>query len=150
MNKIEAKFVRPEELRNRDYKLVFANGVFDFGPHHIDLLLFAKEQGDKLVVAVNSDASVKRLKGEKRPIFSLADRMKLLGALECVDFVVSFEENTPLRLIEIIRPDRICKGSDYQAENVVGASVVGKENIILFPLVAGYSTTKLIEKIKNI
>jgi len=141
------KFASPEWLVERDYKLVFTNGCFDvLHPGHLHTLRYAKSHGDKLVVAINSDASVKKLKGESRPVHSLATRAEMLAALEFVDYVVNFDEETPLKLIQQIKPDKICKGGDYQKEKVVGAQVVGVDNVIIAPYMKGHSTTSIIEK----
>jgi D-beta-D-heptose 7-phosphate kinase/D-beta-D-heptose 1-phosphate adenosyltransferase len=109
-------------LNHRDFNLVFTNGCFDFGltSAHIDCLTFAKKQGDKLVVGINTDESIRRLKGRGRPIMSLCERIKLLSSLEFVDYIVPFDQDTPLQLIESIRPSIIVKGGDYKKEDVVG------------------------------
>jgi len=136
-------------LKKRNYKLTFTNGVFDLlHISHINLLKFAKSQGDKLIVALNSDASVKRLKGDSRPIITLDERMKIIAALECVDFVISFEEDTPFELIKRLNPDCIVKGGDYQKEEIAGHEIVGIENIILYPYEYGNSTSLIIDKLK--
>jgi len=118
---------------------------------HIDYLQKARELGDKLVVAVNSDESVRQLKGESRPLNTLENRMTMLAALECVDWVVAFKEETPEQLYCCVLPDVIVKGGDYKAEDVAGGNCVkangGEVKIIAF--VDGFSTSKLIEKIKN-
>lgn len=133
-------------------RVVFTNGCFDIlHAGHIAYLSEAKKLGGILVVGVNSDASVKRLKGEARPVNTLEDRLTLLAALEDVDYVVSFEEDTPLNLIKKIGPDVLVKGGDYQADGVVGAREMaarGKEVKIL-PFVAGKSTTGIIERMKE-
>lgn len=134
-------------LVDRDYKLVFTNGVFDLlHTSHINMLKFAKSMGDKLIVAVNSDASVKRLKGESRPIIPLRQRMEVIAALECVDFVTSFEEDTPLELVKRLNPVMV-KGGDYRKEDIAGYEVVGADNIILYPYEQGNSTSNIISKI---
>jgi D-beta-D-heptose 7-phosphate kinase/D-beta-D-heptose 1-phosphate adenosyltransferase len=128
----------------RDFRLAFANGCFDvLHEGHIELLQFAKSTADKLVVAVNSDESVRRLKGDGRPVNSLVSRMKMLAALEFVDFVVPFDDATPLELIRVLKPDVLIKGGDYRLEEVVGRELV--ENVLIFPTVPGYSTTRTIE-----
>ena len=132
-------------------KIVFTNGVFDLlHPGHVQLLQFAREQGDLLIVGINDDESVRRLKGEKRPIFPLTERMEVLAALECVDHVVSFSEDTPLQLIRALgRIDVLVKGGDYEPEEVVGRNEVegrgGK--LCLFKLAGDYSSSALIDKI---
>ena len=137
---------------NRGEKIIMTNGCFDLmHTGHIDYLQKARELGDKLVVAVNSDDSVKTLKGDSRPINSLQNRMTMLAALECVDWVVPFTEETPERLYCRVLPDVIVKGGDYRPEDVVGGDCIkakgGRVQIIDF--VEGQSTTKIIEKIKG-
>lgn len=138
------------EIRARD-KVVFTNGVFDLlHPGHIELLQFARGQGDLLVVGINDDASVRRLKGEKRPIFPLAERMEVLAALECVDYIVPFIEDTPLQLIRALRRiDVLVKGGDYSPKQVVGRSEVEGNGgrLCMFKFKENYSSSELIEKI---
>jgi D-beta-D-heptose 7-phosphate kinase/D-beta-D-heptose 1-phosphate adenosyltransferase len=132
--------VCPEDLASRDFKLVFTNGCFDLlHEGHLQTLRFAREKGDKLVVALNSDESIKRLKGDDRPIKPLDQRMAVVAALEMVDFVVSFEEDTPLEVIKKIKPDVLVKGDGYCIDNVVGADVVSE--VFIAPSVEGLSTT---------
>lgn len=137
--------------RRRGERMVFTNGVFDLlHPGHVELLQFARAQGDFLVVGVNDDASVRRLKGEKRPIFPLAERMEILAALECVDYVVPFSQDTPLELIRALgRIDVLVKGGDYAPGEVVGRAEVEAAGgrLCLFNLSGGYSSSALIEKI---
>lgn len=130
----------PELLINRDYKLAFTNGCFDGGltRGHVECLKFAKEQGDKLVVAINSDESVRRLKGENRPFLPLRDRMEIVASLDCVDFVVAFDEDTPYETIKMIKPDVIVKGGDYTEDQVVGKELT---KVVIFPFVNSLSTT---------
>ena len=132
-------------------KVVFTNGVFDLlHPGHIQLLQFASGQGDILVVGINSDASVRRLKGEKRPIFPLAERMEVLAALACVDYVIPFNDDTPQQLIRALRRiDVLVKGGDYAPEQVVGRKEVESNGgkLCLFKLADNYSSSALIEKI---
>jgi D-beta-D-heptose 7-phosphate kinase/D-beta-D-heptose 1-phosphate adenosyltransferase len=119
---------------------VFTNGCFDIlHIGHIDYLRASKRAGDYLVVGLNSDASIKRLKGGTRPINSQLDRRAMLLELRCVDEVIIFDEDTPLELIKQVNPDIVTKGGDYKPEDVVSN---GKPVIIL-PLIAGYSTTRL-------
>lgn len=137
------KLTMPPE--DRDYKLVFTNGCYDLlHTGHLKVLEQAKSFGDKLVVGVNSDDSIKRIKGDKRPIVSLEDRVKMLAALECVDFVVSFDEKTPYALIKKIMPDVLVKGSDWEDKVVVGSDLV--EDVRFVELLEGMSTTELISK----
>lgn len=135
----------------KGHKIVFTNGCFDIlHQGHISLLLDAAELGHKLVLGVNADASVKRLKGENRPVNNETSRSLLLAAQLYVDAVCIFEEDTPMELIRAIKPDVIVKGGDYTPETVVGADFVqsyGGE-VAIVPLVAGFSTTKLIEDLK--
>jgi len=138
------------EKRTQD-KVVFTNGVFDLlHPGHIQLLQFARSQGDILVVGINDDASVRRLKGKKRPIFPLAERMEILAALECVDYVVPFSEDTPLQLIRALgKIDVLVKGGDYVPGEVVGRAEVEARGgrVVIFKLSGNYSTSALIERI---
>jgi len=138
---IEAKIVTPEFLKNRDFKLSMTNGCFDFGltGAHIKSLQYAKSCGDKLVVAINSDSSVEFLKGVGRPIMPLEERMCVVAGLECVDFVVSFDESTHVEMIKTMHPEFLIKGGDYQPENVVGYGIVP---IIIHPIFGGISTTQ--------
>lgn len=143
--------LRNELARRPGEKVVFTNGVFDLlHPGHIQLLQFARAQGDILVVGVNDDASVRRLKGEKRPIFPLAERMEILAALECVDYVVPFSEDTPLQLIRALgRIDVLVKGGDYAPGEVVGREEVESAGgrLCIFKLAGEYSSSALIDKI---
>jgi D-beta-D-heptose 7-phosphate kinase/D-beta-D-heptose 1-phosphate adenosyltransferase len=129
-------------------KTIFTNGCFDILHRmHVELLKFAKSQGDKLIVGLNSDSSVKRLKGQERPIFHEDDRKFLLESLGCVDEVILFDEDTPLELIKKIKPDYIVKGGDYKPEDVVGNNI---SKIIIFNYNENYSTTKALLKLQNI
>ena len=136
-------------------EVVFTNGCFDiFHPGHVEYLEEARRQGGCLVVAVNSDASISRLKGSDRPVNPLADRMRVLAALACVDYVTFFEEDTPLELIRLLgRKIRVLvKGGDWKPEQIVGGREVlswgGKVKSLKF--VAGKSTTALLEKIRSL
>ncbi len=136
--------------RARGQKVVFTNGCFDLiHVGHIQYLQLARRLGDLLVVGVNDDASVRRLKGEGRPLIGGRQRAELLGALACVDFVVFFAEDTPQRLIEAIRPHVLVKGGDYTAEEIVGREIVEAYGgrVETLPLVEGISTTNLVETI---
>jgi len=135
--------------RQQKLKIVFTNGCFDIlHPGHINLLSFAKEQGDILIVAINSDSSVRALKGESRPILKQQDRAALLSALEAVDYVIFFDELEPLHLIQKIVPDVLVKGSDWTGA-VVGQEWVESHGgkIVLMPLVKGRSTTNIINQV---
>ncbi len=137
---------------NRDKKIVFTNGCFDIlHLGHIKYLKKAKRLGDILIVAVNSDASVKRLKGENRPINLQQDRMEMLAELDFVDYIVSFEEDTPYELIKKINPDVLVKGGDYQIENIVGREIVEKKGglVTTIPFIEGKSTTGIIRALNR-
>lgn len=153
----ESKIVSGDdvEILRKEYenkKMVFTNGCFDIlHAGHIRYLQKASELGDLLIVGINTDESVSRLKGPERPINTLEDRMEVLAALEFVDYVVAFDEDTPLRLITEVQPDILVKGADYTLDNVVGKDIVeargGKVELIQY--VKGKSTTNIISKIKN-
>jgi rfaE bifunctional protein nucleotidyltransferase chain/domain len=133
-------------------QIVFTNGVFDLlHPGHIDLLIGARRTGDLLVVGLNSDDSVRRLKGPDRPARSQAERAYVLAALAMVDVVIVFSEDTPLEIITAIRPDVLVKGGDYSESTIVGAREVrawgGKVAII--PLTPGQSTTSIIQRLRD-
>jgi D-beta-D-heptose 7-phosphate kinase/D-beta-D-heptose 1-phosphate adenosyltransferase len=132
--------------------VVFTNGVFDLlHPGHVDVLCGARSEGAHLVVGLNSDASVRRLgKGPERPVRSQAERAYVLAALEAVDAVVVFDEDTPRALVEALQPDVIVKGGDYTPESVVGAEVVRARGgrVVIIPLTAGQSTTSIIERLR--
>ena len=134
-------------------RVVFTNGVFDLlHPGHVDVLVAARELGDRLVVGVNSDASVRRLKGPERPIRSEAERAIVLAALECVDAVVVFDEDTPLELIEALLPDVLVKGGDYTVDTIVGSAIVRERggSVVVIPLTPGHSTTRTVERLRGI
>lgn len=136
-------------LKSQNKKIVFTNGCFDLlHVGHVRYLQEARRLGDVLVVGVNSDASVKRLKGPTRPVQTEADRAEILAALGCVDFTVIFTEDTPEKLIQNIKPDILVKGGDWKVEQIAGSDFVlahgGK--VMSLQFVDGKSTTKLIEK----
>lgn len=138
------------EKKAKGKKIIFTNGCFDIlHAGHVSYLKQAKAMGDILVVGINSDASVKRLKGEKRPVNCLEDRIMLLSALECVDYIIPFEEDTPKNLIEVVEPDILVKGGDYRPDDIVGASYVKSYGGIVttLPFIQGKSTTKIIERL---
>lgn len=133
-------------------RIVFTNGVFDLlHPGHVDVLLGARRAGDRLVVGVNSDASVRRLKGPERPVRSEAERAYVLAALEVVDCVVVFEQDTPLELIRVMRPDVLVKGGDYAESTIVGAADVRAwgGDVRVIPLTPGQSTTNIIRTLRG-
>jgi len=139
------------EEKQKSKKIVSTNGCFDIlHVGHVRYLQESKKQGDRLVVFLNSDASVKRLKGESRPLNSESDRAEVLAALECVDYVVIFEEDTPCNLIEITKPDVHTKGGDYNPDNLPETKVI-RENggeLVFINFTEGKSTTATIEKMK--
>ncbi len=141
-------------LKQEDKKIVFTNGCYDIlHSGHVDLLARAKEFGDVLILAINSDASVKRLgKGDARPFNSFEARAFVAAHLESVDYVICFDEDSPLQLIEEIIPHVLVKGGDWEVENIVGSECVqahGGKTYSL-PLVQGFSTTNLADKIKSL
>ena len=131
-------------FENRDYKLVFTNGCFDIlHTGHIFSLMFSKNQGDKLLVALNSDSSIKKIKGEKRPVVPEIHRINVLSALEMVDYVILFHEETPINLIKEIKPDVLIKGSDYKNQYVVGSEYA--KEVLFAPFESNYSTTNILK-----
>lgn len=137
--------------RIKGQKIVFTNGCFDIlHQGHIKLLLTAAEQGHKLVLGLNTDASVKRLKGENRPLNDEASRALVMAAQLFVDAVVLFDENTPLELIQQLKPDVLVKGGDYTQETVVGNDFVKSYggSVVIVPTLEGFSTTGIIDRMK--
>ncbi len=133
-------------------KIVFTNGCFDLlHIGHVRYLQEAKKQGDVLIVGVNSDASVRRLKGSQRPIQNESDRAEILAALGCVDYSVIFEEDTPINLIKTVKPNVLVKGGDWRPENIVGSDIVlaAGGQVISLTFVDGRSTTNIITKIEK-
>jgi len=141
-----------DDLKELSHKIVFTNGCFDIlHLGHVTYLESAKEKGDFLIVGLNSDASVKRLKGAERPIKDEKSRAAILAALSSVDMVIIFEEDTPQVLIEAISPSVLVKGGDYKKEDIVGAEYVesiGGE-VVIISFLDGHSSSKLIEKIQT-
>ena len=137
-----------KRLSHKGKKIVFTNGCFDIlHKGHVSYLNIAKSFGDILIVGLNSDSSVKKLKGPNRPVNDEHDRAYMLSALESVDYVVVFEDDTPLSLIEKIKPDTLVKGADYEGKEVVGSNIAKETRLVEF--IEGKSTSKIIEKIKN-
>ena len=139
-------------LKASDKKIVFTNGCFDIlHPGHTRYLFAARELGDHLIVAVNSDRSVRVLKGPERPIFSEQQRAELLAALGCVDTVMIFDEDSPLHVIEQVLPDVLVKGGDWTEETIIGADVVKKARgyVKAIPYINGFSTTQITEQIRG-
>lgn len=141
-----------DEARKDSRRIVFTNGCFDIiHAGHVKYLAEAKKLGDVLFLGLNSDQSVRRLKGDSRPINSEADRASVLSALRSIDYVVVFGEDTPENIIRTIRPDVLVKGGDYKIENIVGADFVKSEGgeVVTIDFVDGKSTTRIIEKMKS-
>lgn len=134
------------KYREENKKIVFTNGCFDILHRgHVEYLQKARELGDLLILGLNSDDSVKRLKGNDRPINNEIDRAIVLAALECINYISIFDEDTPLELIKIVKPDILVKGGDYKIENVVGREY--SKETVLIEFVDGYSTTNIIKKL---
>lgn len=141
-----------EEPRKKGKKVVFTNGCFDLlHKGHIHLFREAKKWGDVLIVAVNDDASIKKFKGSWRPIFPLEERLEILEAIEEIDYLVSFSEDTPQKIISLLIPDVLVKGGDWKLDEVVGREEVegAGGRVVLVPYLEGYSTSALINKIIN-
>jgi len=133
-------------------RVVFTNGVFDLlHPGHVDVLNAARRAGDALVVGVNGDASVRRLKGDSRPVRAQADRVYVIASLEAVDAVTIFDDDTPLELVRALQPDVIVKGGDYTPDSIVGADEVRARggSVVVVPLTPGQSTTSIIERLRG-
>lgn len=140
------------EARTNGKKVAFTNGCFDLLHRgHVHVLRAARACADLLIVGINSDQSVKQLKGPKRPVLPESDRCELLGAMEMVDFVILFTEPDPYNLISAIRPDVLVKGGDWNTEKIIGADMVEEAGgrVVVVPYMKGFSTTEIIERIKN-
>ena len=140
------------EARKKALKVVFTNGCFDLLHRgHVHILRQAKAAGDLLIVALNSDRSVSRIKGPRRPVMPETDRVELIAAMEMVDYVVVFDEPDPYKLIDAIRPNVLAKGGDWKIEEVVGADIVERDGgqIAVIPYLKGFSTSEIIERIRN-
>ncbi|SFG65277.1 D-glycero-beta-D-manno-heptose 1-phosphate adenylyltransferase [Pontibacter chinhatensis] len=138
--------------REQGQKIVFTNGCFDLlHLGHVDYLEKAKQLGDKLVLGLNTDASISRIKGPSRPLQDEMSRARVMASLLFIDAVVHFDEDTPLKLIEAVQPDILVKGDDYAVEQIVGHEVVQARggSVMTVPLVKGYSTTNIVRKIEN-
>jgi len=139
-------------LKRKKKKVVFTNGCFDILHYgHVRYLEECKRLGNTLVVGLNSDSSVRKIKGKGRPITPQKERASILCALECVDYAVIFNESTPDKLIKIISPDILAKGGDWEKEDIVGGSFVKARGgrVVTIPFVKGYSTTRILKRIKN-
>ena len=143
---------RLTDWRKQDLRVGFTNGCFDIlHPGHVKVLTAARGACDRLIVGLNSDASVKRLKGEGRPVQSERARAEVLAALEAVDLVVLFEEDTPIKLIAQVRPSVLVKGNDYTREQVVGHEIVEASggDVLLVEVLPGFSTTSLVDRARG-
>ena len=159
LNKINSKIFSFDDLKNQvnawkqaGEEVVFTNGCFDIIHRgHIEVLAQTADLGDRLIIGLNSDSSVQKLKGKNRPIIEEQSRAILLASLEFVDAVVIFSEDTPLKLISALLPDVLAKGGDYEIETIVGHEIVQQNGgkVKLVPFVDGFSSTTIIEKIKN-
>jgi len=158
---IRTKIVNGKELERACYrarffnkKIVFTNGCFDILHRgHIEYLYQAADMGDLLIVGLNSDASVRRIKGPDRPVQDEETRALLLASLSCVTHVVLFDEDTPLKLIQLVQPDILVKGGDYaDLEKIVGYDIVKQRGgeVVALPFVEGHSTTQLLQKIQQL
>ncbi len=139
-------------LKFKGKKIVFSNGCFDILHRgHIEYLAKASSLGDCMIIGLNTDASVKRLKGHNRPVQDEVSRAMVMASLRFVDYVVLFDEDTPYDLIQFIKPDILVKGSDYKEDDIVGADIVKKNGgkVVTIDLVDGYSTTSIIERSKK-
>ena len=159
LNKLKAKIFNIKDLseiinewRLNGDKIVFTNGCFDLiHLGHLEILARSADLGDKLIVGINSDMSIKKIKGNSRPIIEEDSRAKQLAAIEFIDAVILFNEDTPYDLINILKPDVLTKGGDYKKNDIVGNQLINKEHgkVVIIPLTQGYSTTSILEKIKN-
>ena len=139
--------------KKNNKKLVVTNGCFDIlHPGHIKIFKSSKNMGDKLLVLVNSDKSIKLNKGKKRPIIKLNDRIQILSSIQYIDYLVVFNNKTPEKIISKIKPDVLTKGSEYKKTDIAGYNTINKLNgkIILIKMFKKYSTTNIIKKIKNL
>ncbi|MFM8621787.1 MAG: D-glycero-beta-D-manno-heptose 1-phosphate adenylyltransferase [Holophagaceae bacterium] len=140
------------EVVSRTRILGFTNGCFDLlHAGHVDYLSQARKECDFLIVGLNTDVSVRGLKGSSRPVQNESSRAKILDALRCVDAVIFFGEDTPVNLIKALQPDRLFKGSDYQSHEVIGKDIVEARGgrVVLLPFSEGQSTTAIVERIQN-
>ena len=159
LNKINSKIFSLDDLKNQvnawkqaGEEVVFTNGCFDIIHRgHIEVLAQTADLGDRLIIGLNSDTSIQKLKGKNRPIIEEQSRAILLASLEFVDAVVIFSEDTPLKLISALLPDVLAKGGDYEIETIVGHEIVQQNGgkVKLVPFVDGFSSTTIIDKIKK-
>ena len=148
----ERLLVKLTDWKEENKKIVFTNGCFDLiHLGHIEVIARSADLGDILIIGVNTDNSIKRLKGKNRPIVEEISRAKQLAALEFVDAVVLFDQDTPIDLIKMINPNIITKGGDYNTDQVIGNDIVTQNDgeVVIIPLTQGYSTTSILEKIRD-
>ena len=142
-----------KDLKSKGKKIVFTNGCFDILHYgHVKYLEKARRYGDILLVAINTDKSVKAIKGRGRPIVPGSDRAKMVAALEPVNYITTFNELTPLKIIQVLKPDALVKGGDWRREDIIGKNFVesyGGE-VVRIPYIKGYSTSSIIKKIKGL
>jgi rfaE bifunctional protein nucleotidyltransferase chain/domain len=142
-----------DRLRADGRRIVFTNGVYDLlHPGHVRYLQHARSLGDALIVGVNADASVRRIKGPSRPINPEEERAEIVAALECVDAAVVFDEDTPAEIVRLVQPDILVKGADWPADQIVGRDTVEARGgrVVLTEVEPGFSTTAIIEKIRSL
>ena len=159
LNKIKDKIFNLSDLKNQSgnwkknkQKVVFTNGCFDvLHKGHIHLLSKAADLGDKVIVGINSDSSIKKIKGNSRPIMDEYSRSILISSFFFIDAIIIFSEETPINLINTLKPDILAKGGDYKIENIVGSNEVIKNGgqVFLVPFLSGFSSSNIINKIKN-
>ena len=159
LNKLQSKIYTLDQLidevinwKDQNKKIVFTNGCFDLiHLGHVEVLARSSDLGDKLIVAINSDESIAKIKGTNRPIIEEESRVKQIAALDFVDAVILFQQDTPIKIISSITPNVITKGGDYKTSDVVGHEIIQKNNgeVAIIPLTQGYSTTSILDKIKN-
>ncbi len=150
---VEAFSKQLSVLKFKDDKIVFTNGCFDILHRgHVEYLHKTSLLGNVLILGLNTDASIKRIKGQKRPVVNQESRSIVMAALEFIDYIVLFDEDTPYELIKKIQPDVLVKGKDYKPEDIIGADIVKQKGGVIetIDMVEGFSTTGIIEKIKNI
>jgi D-beta-D-heptose 7-phosphate kinase/D-beta-D-heptose 1-phosphate adenosyltransferase len=141
-----------ERAREAGKTVVFTNGVFDLlHPGHVRYLQAARAEGDTLIIAINSDRSVRSIKGPTRPITPERERAEILGALACVDAVVVFDEETPFEIVTAVQPDVLVKGADWASDRIVGRDVVEARGgkVVRMPVEQGWSTTSIVAKVSQ-
>ncbi|MDG2138722.1 MAG: adenylyltransferase/cytidyltransferase family protein [Flavobacteriales bacterium] len=159
LNKLQSKIYTLDQLidevinwKDQNKKIVYTNGCFDLiHLGHVEVLARSSDLGDKLIVAINSDESIAKIKGTNRPIIEEESRVKQIAALDFVDAVILFQQDTPIKIISSITPNVITKGGDYKTSDIVGHEIIQGNNgeVAIIPLTQGYSTTSILDKIKN-